>query len=123
MLAWHSHVHRGEPQLLDVLINNLREGGHGRRDVAPMLLAYPLVLGLDTATVRRALHSELDTRRSGYPPPSSGAFLRRPAGGGCWAGTRLFRGPECWGAVLRFRLVLRCGPVLRGLVCWVPALR
>jgi hypothetical protein len=80
VLAWYSHVHRGEPQLLDVLIDNLHESGHGRRDVAPMLLADPLALGLDAATVRRALHSELGTRRSSYPLPSSGAFLALIAG-------------------------------------------
>jgi hypothetical protein len=81
VLAWYSHVHRGEPQLLDVLIANLHEGGHRRRAVAPMLLADPLGLGLDAATVRRALHSELDSRLSSYyPPPSSGAFLALIAG-------------------------------------------
>ncbi|MFD9196060.1 NACHT domain-containing protein [Streptomyces phaeochromogenes] len=80
VLAWYAHTHRGEPHLLNVLIDNLRAGDNGSRDVAPMLLADPLILGLDAAAVRQALHSELGTRRSHYPLPSSGAFLALVAG-------------------------------------------
>jgi hypothetical protein len=80
VLAWYAHTHRGEPHLLKVLIDNLRPGDNGSRDVAPLLLADPLVLGLDPATVQRALHAELGPRRSGYPLPASGAFLALAAG-------------------------------------------
>ncbi|MEV7996104.1 hypothetical protein AB0O67_30690 [Streptomyces sp. NPDC086077] len=52
---------------------HLRPGDDGSRDVAPLLLADPLVLGLDPATVQRALHTELGPRRSDSPAP----YLRR----------------------------------------------
>ncbi|MGI5199921.1 hypothetical protein ACQEVY_40840 [Streptomyces sp. CA-288835] len=80
VLAWYTHTHRGEAHLLRTLIDNLRPGDNGSRDVAPLLLADPLVLGLDPATVQRALHAELGPRRSGYPLPASGAFLALAAG-------------------------------------------
>ncbi|MCZ4510025.1 NACHT domain-containing protein [Streptomyces sp. ActVer] len=80
VLAWYAHTHRGEPHLLHALIDILRPSDNGSRDVAPLLLADPLVLGLDPATVQRALHTELSPRRCGYPLPSSGAFLALVAG-------------------------------------------
>lgn len=79
VLAWHAHSHRGEPQLLNTLLDNL-DGRHAdNRDVAVLLLAEPTLLGLDPETVRSALRGTLH-RAGSYPPPASNAFRALVAG-------------------------------------------
>ncbi|WP_371599974.1 NACHT domain-containing protein [Streptomyces sp. NBC_00564] len=79
VLAWYAHNHHGDPQLLNVLLNNLDSHHHGRHDVAALLLAEPTLLGLDADTVRTALRGKLP-RLGGYPPSSSNAFRALIAG-------------------------------------------
>ncbi|MFJ8637212.1 NACHT domain-containing protein [Streptomyces sp. NPDC093568] len=78
VLAWYAHSHRGEPGLLNVLLDNL-ESHRDQREVAALLLAEPTLLGLDPETVRSALRGTLH-RAVGYPPPDSNAFRALVAG-------------------------------------------
>ncbi|MGW2016644.1 NACHT domain-containing protein [Streptomyces sp. NPDC001927] len=73
VLAWYAHSHRGEPELLTVLLDNLGSRQHDHHDVAVLLLAEPTLLGLDPETVRSALRGTLH-RAGSYPPPASNAF-------------------------------------------------
>ncbi|WP_160160065.1 NACHT domain-containing protein [Streptomyces sp. SLBN-115] len=79
VLAWYAHSHRGEPQLLNVLLDNLDGHHHDQGDVAALLLAEPTLLGLDPETVRSALRDTLHHPGS-YPPPASNAFRALVAG-------------------------------------------
>lgn len=79
VLAWYAHNHHGDPQLLNVLLNNLDSRHHDSHDVAALLLAEPTQVGLNPDTVRTALRGKLP-RPGGYPPSSSNAFRALVAG-------------------------------------------
>ncbi|MFE9127389.1 NACHT domain-containing protein [Streptomyces sp. NPDC007148] len=79
VLAWYAHSHRGEPQLLNVLLDKLDGRQHDDSGVAALLLAEPTLLGLDPETVRSALRGTLH-RAGSYPPPASNAFRALVAG-------------------------------------------
>lgn len=65
VLAWYASAHRGQPHLLDTLIEHIDTVATNTRPLASMLLADPGALDLDAEHVRARLRQELEPYAAG----------------------------------------------------------